>query len=320
MKNNFKKIKSTRLYKPVMVAALILVTIGLVYGSATVAKVVINTGYEDPIVAEPADKDILYELNDSLLTGNSRNGTLVSILKKDDEESETTENWVYDSSEVAVNGEDTSYKSMGSAAAMDDLEYNIVKNILSEMNQGIASGTLDDTKMNEISNKYDVSMGEMEKMLKQYQKENSDDAEKMKNEIGMTEKELKGLITQIEAKVQDNQTKVEQKINAADKKVSEMIANTQTLTDKQIKEISSNLGVSEKEMKDYVTSQNKTVLETATTTAETAAKAAASPKADKTYVDNKVADKITKDDLKNENVVAATLDETSGTLTFHTIN
>ena len=129
-----------------------------------------------------------------------------------------------------------------------------------------------------------------------------------------------------------------------------MIANSQTLTDKQIKELASQIGVSDKDLRDYIDKKNKETLNEAKTAADTAAKAAVSPKADKTYVDEKMAtkitmedakkaaeeaaaakadktyvddqmsSKITKDDLKNENVVTATYDETTNTLTFSQVN
>ena len=320
LKNTITKLKSYRLYKPIMIVGLIIVSVILIWGSATAAKVAIDASYEiAEIPTNHAQNSTSFEYDDEdILTGNSRGGTKVSILRK---ESEDVEKIGSDNgSELSATQVDSENVNLGQAAEMNNLEYNIVKQILAELGKSDTSAGITDEQMADISNKYDVSMTEIENLVKKYQSQNASDAETIKSELGITEQELKTMVKQIETNVTNYQKTIEQKISSADRKASEMIANSQTLTDKQIKELASKIGVSDKELKDYIDKQNKATLTEAKTAADKAAKAAASQKADKTYVDDNLSTKITKDDLKSENVVTATYDESTNTLTFSQVN
>lgn len=349
LKNSMAKLKSTKLYKPVMVMGLAGVAVVLVWGSATVARVVIDSSDEtNYMAANNSSGDSSYEFEDEfddVLTGNAREGTKVSILKK--EADGIVETGYANSDNLVATQIPEENTNLGQASQMDKLEYNITKQILAELAKDSASSSSVSTaQMSDLSSKYDVSMAEIENLVKKYQSQNSADAETIKSELGITEQQLKTMIKQIETTVANNQKTVEAKINSSDKKITEILANTQTLTDKQIKELSSKLGVSEKDLKDYIDKQTKASLNEAKTYGDNAAKAAASPKADKSYVDTKLdtkigmdearqaastaaspkADKsyvdnqlstrVTTQDLQNKNVITATYDEGSGTLTF----
>lgn len=364
LKNTITKLKSMKLYKPIMVVGLVGVAVILVWGSATAAKVAIDASYETTELAtnQTQDNDP-YEFEEDIfedtLTGNTRGGTKVSILKK---EGESIQEVGYNNGdELNATQQDPESVNLGKATEMNNLEYNIVKQILAELSRDSTDAGVTSDQMADISNKYDVSMAEIENLVKKYQSQNATDAETIKSELGITEQQLKTMIKQIETNVTNNQKSLEQKISSQDKKTTEMIANSQTLTDKQIKELASKIGVSDKDLRDYIDKKNKETLSEAKTAADTAAKAAVSPKADKTYVDQKIDDtkkivdtkvgteeaerlatnaankaasskadktyvddqmssKITKDDLKNENVVTATYDESTNTLTFSQVN
>lgn len=357
LKNTITKLKSMKLYKPIMVVGLVGIAVILVWGSATAAKVAIDASYETTELAtNQTQNNEPYEFEEDMfeetLTGNARGGTKVSILKK---EGESVREVGYDNGdELNATQQDPESVNLGQATEMNNLEYNIVKQILAELSKDSTDAGVTSDQMADISNKYDVSMAEIENLVKKYQSQNVTDAETIKSELGITEQQLKTMIKQIETNVTNNQKSLEQKISSQDKKTTEMIANSQTLTDKQIKELASKIGVSDKDLRDYIDKKNKETLSEAKTAADTAAKdaasAAASPKADKSYVDEKMAtkitmedakkaaeeasaakadktyvddqmsSKITKDDLKNENVVTATYDETTNTLTFSQVN
>ena len=293
LKNTITKLKSMKLYKPIMVVGLVGIAVILVWGSATVAKVVIDASYETTELAtNQTQNNEPYEFEEDMfeetLTGNARGGTKVSILKK---EGETVREVGYDNGdELNATQQDPESVNLGQATEMNNLEYNIVKQILAELSKDSTDAGVTSDQMADISNKYDVSMAEIENLVKKYQSQNATDAETIKSELGITEQQLKTMIKQIETNVTNNQKSLEQKISSQDKKTTEMIANSQTLTDKQIKELASKIGVSDKDLRDYIDKKNKETLSEAKTAADTAAKAAVSPKADKTYVDQKIDD------------------------------
>lgn len=349
LKNSITKLKTTKLYKPVMVMGLAGVAVVLVWGSATTARVVLDSSDESSYMAvNNSPSDFSYEYDDEfsdVLTGNAREGTKVSILKREGSEVVETGYANGDNLDATqITGENT---NLGQASEMDNLEYNITKQILAELAKDSGTNSSVSTEqMTDLSSKYDVSMAEIENLVKKYQAQNSTNTETIKSELGITEQQLKTMIKQIETTVANNQKTVEAKISSSDKKINEIIANTQTLTDKQIKELSSQLGVSEKDLKDYIDKQTKASLTEAKAYGDSAAKAAASPKADKdyvdtkldtkigideakqaasaaaspkadkSYVDNQLSTRVTTQDLQNKNVITATYDDESGTLTF----
>lgn len=352
LKNTIIKFKSLPLYKPMLFVGLAGVAVVLVFGSATIARVLIDSSYDTAGMPNQSNgsgkNDTLYEYDEyyaDTVTATARGGTKVSILKKD---AENVTEVGYDNGTNVESEESgiTENTNLGQADAMDNLEYNIVKQILAELSRDDAASTMSTQQMSDMSNKYNVSLTEMENLVKKFQSQNTSSAEAIKSELGVTEQQLKTMIKQIESNVASQQKTIEQKINSFDKKASEMIANQQTLSDKQVKELSSKIGVSEKDLKDYINKQADTVKKEAQVSAENAAKAAADPKADKTYVDAELKNKITmqdakdaaaeataskadktyvdtevgkkisQNDLKTQQVVTATYDEDTNTLTF----
>ena len=208
----FQKLKGTRIYKPVMIAGLVGVSALLVWGSAKVAQ---NISNSDDVYIPPVDieNSTQYELEDMYLSGNARNGTKVSILRDESDQVEATG---YDNgTELIATGQDTTDMNLSNAASMDELEYNITKGILTELNRDMVNGSVSDDQLNQITNKYDVSINELQKMIEKYQKENTSDTTKIKSEIGMSEQQLKKLIEQLRTSVNTNIKSVDNKVTNA---------------------------------------------------------------------------------------------------------
>ena len=208
----FQKLKGTRIYKPVMIAGLVGVSTFLVWGSAKVAQ---NISNSDDVYIPPVDieNSTQYELEDMYLSGNARNGTKVSILRDESDQVEATG---YDNgTELIATGQDTTDMNLSNAASMDELEYNITKGILTELNRDMVNGSVSDDQLNQITNKYDVSINELQKMIEKYQKENTSDTTKIKSEIGMSEQQLKKLIEQLRTSVNTNIKSVDNKVTNA---------------------------------------------------------------------------------------------------------
>lgn len=208
----FQKLKGTRTYKPVMIAGLVGVSALLVWGSAKVAQ---NISNSDDVYIPPVDieNSTQYELEDMYLSGNARNGTKVSILRDESDQVEATG---YDNgTELIATGQDTTDMNLSNAASMDELEYNITKGILTELNRDMVNGSVSDDQLNQISNKYDVSISELQRLIEQYQKENDSDTAKIKSEIGMSEQQLKKLIEQLRTTVESNLKNVDNKVTNA---------------------------------------------------------------------------------------------------------
>ena len=208
----FQKLKGTRIYKPVMIAGLVGVSALLVWGSAKVAQ---NMSNSDDVYIPPVDieNSTQYELEDMYLSGNARNGTKVSILRDESDQVEATG---YDNgTELIATGQDTTDMNLSNAASMDELEYNITKGILTELNRDMVNGSVSDDQLNQITNKYDVSINELQKMIEKYQKENTSDTTKIKSEIGMSEQQLKKLIEQLRTSVNTNIKSVDNKVTNA---------------------------------------------------------------------------------------------------------
>ena len=208
------KFKSTKFYKPVLITGLLAASILLVYGSAKVAEVVINRPSPDFISDYDVDNSMKYELSeeDGSYIGKSREGTKVSMLTSDNEEvTQDTSDY-----EVITTGKDTSGGELSVATKLDDLEYNVIKGILSELGEGIKNGnSISSEQLENISSKYDVNITEITQMIEQYQKENTSKSEKIKSEIGLTEQELRKLINQLQNTLASSIKNVENKANAS---------------------------------------------------------------------------------------------------------
>ena len=128
-KLDFKRIKNQAWYKPVSVAAVVLASMALIYGSVKTSEYMNETSTKSLPVNQGINEYTLEALPEQNTTATNSKGVKVAMISKEGE-------YVLDKDVEETTGKlvnNTTEQNFGTAATLEKMQYDITKNVLTEV-------------------------------------------------------------------------------------------------------------------------------------------------------------------------------------------